>query len=557
MNPRIILILVFFTLSTFTSQADQLSWIRKPAAEKAVAFLEKQKEIILYCACCIVEPKMKVKLTDVYYEKAEPDNPKSPFYKVMVKGTNVATAEPVNESIDLAYAWVKVKGNAVNLGWHLDMTCDPCSPSFSWETNEIVLAVAKGKYKRNDKLAFENSFLKIKEAMEREVGFSRSKFESRTTLFKVTRVVVEADYHAKSIIIHHYGGDIEQRYSFKLEKVKEISMNMGSISVKMKEDGKITKEEFDDTELKYRMFATYVQIETGELDIKLQKHFNVLLETYASMPKEMKEIPVGVQEVVEVNTMKGFFEAIGPDKHIIVKGGTYYITDLEEKLQTTYVSWHKRYDGFEPHITGVKNLRISSTDTARFLIEPRYAWVMKFEKCSNISLSNLVFGHELGGSCTGGCVAFDRSNDISFDSCSLYGSGTVGLDLEYVTNLTFHRSLIYECTYNLLNLTESKNLSFTQSKFRDTEGYNPVQIKACDSVTFSQCDFIDNASISEFSPYLFKVGPETRAIFFEACKFIGNKTPKFMNKLEKYEGKFQVDMDGCSAQDNSFDTPKE
>jgi len=558
MNLRILLILSIFTLSTFTSQADQLSWIRKPAAEKAVAFLEKQKQIILYCACCEGDPKTKVKLTDVYYEKAEPDSPNSPFYKVVVKGTNVATDEKVDESIDLAYAWVKVKGVAKNLGWHLDMTCDPCSPSFNWETNEIVLAVAKGKYKRNDKLAFENSFLKIKEAMEREVGFSRSKFESRTTLFKVTRVVVEADYHAKSIIIHHYGGKIEQRYSFKLEKVKEITMNQGGLVIKTKEDGKITKEEFDDTELKYRMFAAYVQIETGDLDIKLQKHFNVLLETYASMPKEMKEAPMGPQEVVEVNTIEEFFEAIGPNKHIVMKGGkTYYISDVEDKRTTTYVSWHKRYDGFEPHISGVKNMTISSVDTARFLTEPRYSWIMKFEKCSDLSFKNLVFGHTIGGQCTGGCLMFDRSSDISFEHCSLFGSGTEGLRCEYVSNLTFKRSLIYECTYDLLNLQESKNLKFIQSTFRDTKGYNPVQIKACDSVTFSQCDFIDNASISEFSPYLFKVGPETKAVFFYVCNFIGNKTPKFMNKIEKFEGKYQVDMDGCSVQDNSFDTKKE
>jgi hypothetical protein len=556
MNFKLV-ILSIFLLVTLTASADQLAWIKKPAAEKAVAFLKKQKQIILYCGCCVGEPKTKVNLSNVHYEKAEPDNPKSTFYKVVVVGTNTATDEKVDESIDLAYAWIKVKGNAVNLGWHLDMTCDPCSPAFNWETNDLISTLAAGKYKVNDEKVFEHSFLEIKKALEVGVGFYRPKFESRTTMIKVSRVELEADFHSKSIIIHHHGEGVEQRYSIQLKKVGEITINMGSISVKMKEDGKIIKEEFDDTELKYRMFAEYVEIETGELDIKLLKNFNVLLDTYRSMPREMEELPVEVQEVVQVNTMAGFFEAIGSNKHIIVKGGTYYITDLVEKLPTTYVSWHKIYDGFEPHITGVKNLTISSADTARFLIEPRYAWVMKFEKCSNISFSNLVFGHEIGGYCSGGCVAFDRSSDISFDSCSLYGSGTVGLDLEYVTNLTFNRSLIYECTYNLLNLTESKNLSFTQSTFRDTEGYNPVEIDACDSVAFSQCRFIDNGSISEFMPYLIKVGPECRALFFDACQFIDNKTLKFVNEMEKFEGIYQLSMDGCGGQGNSFEVTKE
>ncbi|TAF64575.1 MAG: hypothetical protein EAZ55_10965 [Cytophagales bacterium] len=121
--------------------ADQLAWITKAEADKAVAFLKSQKQIMLYCPCCDVNDAKRI----VNVKKVYARNPSmggtvyKEYWEVVVEGTYADDGSAINEGLDLAYVYVK-KGNAQAncLGVELGFECDPCIDlplPFTWKAS--------------------------------------------------------------------------------------------------------------------------------------------------------------------------------------------------------------------------------------------------------------------------------------------------------------------------------------------------------------------------------------------------------------------------------------
>ncbi len=270
---------------------------------------------------------------------------------------------------------------------------------------------------------------------------------------------------------------------------------------------------------------------------------NFTLNLAQVSPKFHKNVAQSTKlNTVEVKTAKEFLQAIRPNTLIRLKAGIYNLSQATS-VKSNYLSWLEVYDGLEPQISRVNNLQILGEKGTQILIEPRYAWVLNFQNSQNVAIKNITFGHTDSGYCLGGVLSFSNSAGININRAILYGSGTTGMSLEKVRDLKFTNSMIRDCTYHLLQITNSQNIAFENSVFQDTGEFNLVNIYGgSQNVQFLRSAFINNWS-SEYFPYLFYIEDKTQAISLVDSKVIGNRTINFINKLDNLSMKDNLFLD--------------
>ncbi len=112
-------------------------------------------------------------------------------------------------------------------------------------------------------------------------------------------------------------------------------------------------------------------------------------------------------------------------------------------------------DGQEIIIRNISDFTLLG-DQTKIITCPRYATVLTFENCENITLSNLTIGHTPHkGECAGAVLKFIECNNIALNNLELFGCGTYGLELHNTTNITMNGCHIYECTYGAMYLNSS------------------------------------------------------------------------------------------------------
>lgn len=217
----------------------------------------------------------------------------------------------------------------------------------------------------------------------------------------------------------------------------------------------------------------------------------------ASIP-ETVSVSKGADGMVHVSTVDEFLAAIASDTEIYLEDGVFDLSTAGNygvAGGANYV-WYDTYvDGPQLVISGVKNLSITGggADKASIQAVPRYAEVLAFENCENISLKDFTAGHtQAPGHCTGGVVYFANSSDLSVEGCSLYGCGVWGITLSGCENMTVKNTEIYDCSYGDLNFASSKNIRLENCNIHDN-GMSRA-IYDCQNVT------LDGTPISSFSP---------------------------------------------------------
>ena len=217
----------------------------------------------------------------------------------------------------------------------------------------------------------------------------------------------------------------------------------------------------------------------------------------ASIP-ETVSVSKGADGMVHVSTVDEFLAAIASDTDIYLEDGVFDLSTASNYGGfggDNYV-WYDTYvDGPQLVISGVKNLSITGggADKASIQAVPRYAEVLAFENCENISLKDFTAGHtQAPGHCTGGVVYFANSSDLSVEGCSLYGCGVWGITLSGCENMTVKNTEIYDCSYGDLNFASSKNIRLENCNIHDN-GMSRA-IYDCQNVT------LDGTPISSFSP---------------------------------------------------------
>jgi hypothetical protein len=217
-------------------------------------------------------------------------------------------------------------------------------------------------------------------------------------------------------------------------------------------------------------------------------------------------------KTIKVSTSREFLEALGSDRITEMKSGKYNLSEwdpifnnqpeqaprypnLKNKVKPKLVKgifWSDDpFDGGELVLTGIKNLTING-NTAEIIVDPRYAFVLKFVKCSNIIIKGLTAGHSEGGYCMGGVFGFTDSSKITITGTNMYGCGTEGLVLSNVSDMKVASSQIYQCTYDIMTVIDGKNITFEDCEFHDNQEFNLVNVSGTKKISFANCKFTNN-----------------------------------------------------------------
>ncbi len=231
-----------------------------------------------------------------------------------------------------------------------------------------------------------------------------------------------------------------------------------------------------------------------------------------------------------VDTAEKFLKAIGPNRTIKLKPGAYTLSDLSTYAGGKYAFFEEVHDGKQLVIAGVENLKIIGlgSEPPRLLVQPRYANVLEFRNCQNIAIENIEAGHTPDpGYCVGGVFHFSDSENIQIGDCILFGSGTWGVYAIKVNNLTCRKTVIKECTYQILHLIESSDILFDRCGFYDNKDYGLVSVSKSRKVEFRQCEFRDNVTGTQYGEgTLFDV-EESDPIVVRNCRIENNFIQRF------------------------------
>jgi parallel beta-helix repeat protein len=236
------------------------------------------------------------------------------------------------------------------------------------------------------------------------------------------------------------------------------------------------------------------------------------------------------QQEIIVNNATEFVRSIGPNRTIIMNAGEYNLAEATE-YGSEYAQWTGVHDGAELWIENVDNLKIHVKGKVKLIAQPRYAWVLGFSDCKNLEIIGLTIGHAEAGYCTGGVLSFEECSNVTISKCDLYGSGTEGILMSSCTNIKVNETTIHDCTYDLLSIANSSDITFTSCGFVKTGEFDLVYMRDAKRVKFLKCTFSENWN-GDFMPYLFNIESSCDDIKLEACKIKNNKVTKFVNSLD-------------------------
>ena len=219
------------------------------------------------------------------------------------------------------------------------------------------------------------------------------------------------------------------------------------------------------------------------------------LENYAGPRQPEAAAPEGeVNEFGEatyhVDNVDDFLAAIGSNTTIYVDAELIDFSTASNYggYGGTSYCWRDNYDGPALVITGVQNLHIigQGRDKTTLQAVPRYADVLYFEDCSNISVEDLTAGHlkEAPGSCAGDVLEFYRCGEILVRGCGLFGCGVNAVYATDCQGLTVEDTEMYECSGDGAIIYNCYGVNFENCSIRDC-GSNSVNVYESQNVTWN------------------------------------------------------------------------
>lgn len=232
-------------------------------------------------------------------------------------------------------------------------------------------------------------------------------------------------------------------------------------------------------------FSTYAVSAEGEDLISFD--FNRMQRkpaVYEGMPKEETSVLPSVEREdgsaeYHVKTTDEFLAAIGPDRIVYLESEMFNFSEARNYggYGGEYYHWEETYDGPTLVISDVSNFHIIGLgkDKTTILATPRYADVLRFADCENISVSNVTAGHTETGECAGDVFCFMNVNGILVDDCGLYGCGVWGISTSSCRQVQIENCEIYSCSFGAINMYDTVDAYMINLNIHDMpETYNGV-----------------------------------------------------------------------------------
>lgn len=246
-------------------------------------------------------------------------------------------------------------------------------------------------------------------------------------------------------------------------------------------------------------------------------------------------------DTVTVSDTVGLLDAIKNNTKIILKAGKYDLSNVaEEAIKNENITFD--YDGV--HVSYISNVCLEAEEGAEVLISTTKvtAPVLNFQGGGNITLRNLTVGHDVEpGMCSGSVVRCEYFSGLNIEKCKLYGSGTYGVEAQGCSYVNVIDTDIYECTYGLVDLTNSSTVTVRNCELRDSSGFAMFELSGCYDILFEDCKIHDNDSTAfEYSDGRFIVTGEYGNVTFRNCEFKNNRYKEFSDRADG------VTLDKCT-----------
>ena len=183
------------------------------------------------------------------------------------------------------------------------------------------------------------------------------------------------------------------------------------------------------------------------------------------------EIKTGPDGAYHVSSIDQLIEAIEPGANITLEEGEYNLSDYVVPLRSQvifdrwceehpYLYINSVYDGAELVIQNCDDLWIEGGTDDRsdteLVTDPRYAAVLRFENCNNLTLIDLTAGHTENGDCTGNVFDFRNCKNIDLHNMDIYGCGVYGISAYLCEDVCVTNCNIHDCEYGPFDIAYCK-----------------------------------------------------------------------------------------------------
>ena len=217
-------------------------------------------------------------------------------------------------------------------------------------------------------------------------------------------------------------------------------------------------------------------------------------------------------QYIRVATATELLDAIGSDRNILIAADTEInltpALDDPSNFRTTYRLWmpdatainkgkacivsEEVFDGRQLSLVGLKRLTIRGERNSRIVVEPRYAYCLRFVDCEDCTVDNLTIGHTEEGYCMGGVIGITAGSGNKVCNSDLYGCGTYGLDIDATQGFGLFSSNIHDCSYGIMLLRNSTAVRLTHCDFFNNREFSLIDSQGCDGLAFEDCRFFAN-----------------------------------------------------------------
>lgn len=293
----------------------------------------------------------------------------------------------------------------------------------------------------------------------------------------------------------------------------------------------------------------------GKYSNKNETFINKKSSSDATEPIDIDEIDEATEATdnndIIVSNVNELYSALGSNKHIKLEPGVYNLSELDQTSNINEnIYWKNVFDGNQLVFNGITNLSFEGIgdNYVEIVVEPRYANVLSFINCENISFKNIKAGHTIKkGYCVGGVLNFDSTKKIDINNCLFYGCGTYGLTTKSTEDLNFDNSIIEECTYGIMQIKSSSNFTFKNSSMRNCKEFDMINIDSSQNIIFDSCKISDN--ITNNTWWNFLTIKNSNNISFTNSEFKNNAAVNFLKSDSS------IDFTNSVFKDNSFNPP--
>lgn len=249
---------------------------------------------------------------------------------------------------------------------------------------------------------------------------------------------------------------------------------------------------------------------------------------------------------VRVSNVDELLKNMKNNTKVILEAGTYDFSSVtDDKLNSLGNPCIRKEDEEDTYfqVYNLESFRMEAADGAKVLIRTSdpHAPAIFFSNCRYISINGITAGHDVEpGYCSGSVFRLENCNSMKINKCSLFGSGTYGIDASSTYSVTITDTDIYECSNGLLQIYESGNMKFINCTMRDSREYSMINLYSVYDICFDGCTFTGNTV--EYDNESFVQQDEYDEPVFKNCVFRNNKYKTFSSR--------KVTMENCTIDDN-------